>query len=368
MAISAIKISCEYSKYIVNRKYSKLLPIHRVQYSTQPDYYVEVPCGRCRLCKARLAKEWKVRLANELLTTPTHTVKLQQVPRVIFGTLTFNDASYTDDESLLPDYFVKFRDSYRKRYGISPRYFAVTDRGSQFGRLHVHILIFNPRYYDRKTKTYTKNVSVTNLREHNLWWPYGFVSYLAWCNSSAVSSYVSDYISGANMWKEEPVKHGKPICEKALRYKPRIYCSKGIGSAWLTDEKIYEYNAGATPLVLLGGFHYVLPRYYRNRIWPSEDREFWAYDHRHLIRRAEVIDYMCDILFREEDVRYKYLNRFVSKEELERLIIDNERFVTPEKTKDLTTVLPDIDYSKDYENNWLGSLGVDISDNDLELF
>ena len=345
-----------------------MLPIHRVQYATRPDYYVEVPCGRCMLCKARLAKEWKVRLANELQATPTHIVNLNQVPRVVFGTLTFNDDNYTDDESLLPDYFVKFRDSYRKCYGISPRYFAVTDRGSQFGRLHVHILIFNPRYYDCNTKTYTKNVSVSNLREHHLWWPYGFVSYLAWCKSSAVSSYVSDYISGANMWKEEPVKHGKPICEQALRYKPKIYCSKGIGSAWLTDEKIVKYNAGAPPLVMLNGFQYVLPRYYRNRIWPSEDYEFWEFDHRHLIRRAEVLEYLHDIDFREEDVRYKYLNRLVTQEEFDRLIIDHERFVTPEKTKDLTTILPYIDNSKDFENNWLGALGVDISDNDLEPF
>ena len=66
MSISSISRTCDYPKYIVNRKYSKLLPIHRRMYVTQPDYYVSVPCGRCRLCKARLAKEWKIRIANEL--------------------------------------------------------------------------------------------------------------------------------------------------------------------------------------------------------------------------------------------------------------------------------------------------------------
>lgn len=331
MAISAISRNCDYPRYIVNRKYAKLLPIFRRLYTTEPDYYVSVPCGRCRLCKARLAKEWKVRLAHELQTTATHVVKTERVPRVVFATLTFNDDHLPQDESIFADYLVKFRDNYRKRYGISPRYFLVTDVGSQFGRLHAHMLLFNPRYYDKKTKTYTKNISVSELNKHKLWWSNGYVTYLAWVHSSAVSSYVSDYISGANLWKEEPVKHGKPVCEKALRYKPRVFCSKGLGGAWLDYDKFLEYQRGAPPVVDLQGFVYVLPRYYRTRIWPSEDYEFWAYDHRHLIRCAEVEDYMFRIGFKESNVRYKYLGKVITQEELKQRIEYNEQYLTPEK-------------------------------------
>ena len=258
--INSYRVTCEYPKVIVNRRYAKLNQSLRILHSTQPDYYLNVPCGRCSLCKSRFAKEWKVRLTYETQNTRQHRHNGTILPRIVFLTFTVSDKYYSDDDDIFAPQLVKFRDSFRKKFGRSPRYWAITDRGSQFGRLHLHMLLFDPRYYDRKTGEYTRDVSISELKKHHFWWSLGFVD-AQWVKYSSVSNYVVGYLTGANLYRDEPIKHGKPICAKALSYKPRVFPSKGLGSAQLSDSFVQYVARRDFRTVDLDGYIYALPRY-----------------------------------------------------------------------------------------------------------
>lgn len=324
-----VKVNCEHPRIIINRRYTSdkspfRLPHHR--FSDNWDYYLQVPCGLCRLCKAKLANEWKVRLEFELRSTRLHRHLGQMLPRAIFTTLTIAPEHYTDDERYFADYFVKFRDNYRKRFGISPRYFAITDRGSQYARLHIHMLLFDPRYYDKKTKTYGNDVWLSTLVNLKFWWPYGQVRRTEYVKSFGAGSYVSGYISGANLANDEPVKHGKLICEKALQYKPRVFVSNGLGKSALQDPELVN-RMREDNIVQLGEYIYGLPRYYRNSIFSAHER-YWQL----FLRQVDYSLTLSD-LARNPSKEYYYRNMHLSKSSLSKFIDDGLRWLTPSPSK-----------------------------------
>lgn len=243
---------------------------------------MQVPCGRCRLCRKKLANEWLVRLYNEFAGTPTHLHNGKIQPRVAFVTLTFAEKYYTDNDAIFAEYLVRFRDNYRKRYGKSPRYWAVTDRGAKYGRLHLHMFIFNP--YDYKNNC---PISLSHLSKEHFWWKYGFV-HGVWLNKSyAGAIYAVGYITMSNLDKDAK-KHGITMCEKAQRHKPHVYPSKGIGKSYDTLHNRDIYRNGDR-FVRLGQFQYGLPRYYRYK-WTSK-YERWVERKEYELQRED--DYIC---------------------------------------------------------------------------
>lgn len=317
-----VRVTCEHPRVIVNRRYSKLGAVSAF-YANNIDYYLQVPCGRCRLCKQRIAKEWKVRLECELQHTRTHRHNGRTLPRCAFITFTVSDKYYTDDDKFFAPWLVKFRDNYRKAYGRSPRYWAITDRGSQFGRLHLHMLLFDPCYWDKIEKRYTKYVSINNLyKQHHLWWPYGFVD-IQWVRSAGAGNYVTGYLSGANLSKDGDVKHGKPICEKALRYKPRVFPSKGIGKQYIEDEanakRLHDNN-----YIDLNGYIFALPRYYKQKIF-TETELYYQLMASQLSKQLQFAYYARH----RGDIKYKYGSDILSPSYLDFRKRENERFLTP---------------------------------------
>lgn len=317
------RITCLHPRVIVNRRYTSQ-EVPSWNFAGLADYYLQVPCGRCYLCKKRLANDWRVRLEMEMRTTRTHKLNGSQVPRVIFTTLTIAEEHYTDDDRYFAEYFRKFRDNYRKRYGISPRYYAITDRGSQFARLHIHMLLFDPRVYDRNKREYVRNISLKELVERKFWWPYGMVRYTKWVKAgSNCSTYVSGYISGANLDKDEPVKHGKPICDKALRYKPRVFVSNGLGRDALADYDTFM-RWREEGVVQIGGYHFGLPRYYQMHLYTA-----WERYYRLIYDQAEREWQMQRTAVWPESVRYQLGQHTYNRQSLERHIRDLDRFTTP---------------------------------------
>lgn len=244
------------------------------------------------------------------------------LPRAIFTTLTIAPKYYTDDERFFADYFVKFRDNYRKKFGISPRYFAITDRGSQYARLHIHMLLFDPRFYDKKTKTYGNDVWLSTLVNLKFWWPYGSVRKTEYVKSFGAGSYVSGYISGANLANDEPVKHGKLICEKSLQYKPRVFVSNGLGKGALQDPELVK-RMREDNMIQVGEFMYGLPRYYRNSIFSAHER-YWQL----FLRQVDYAVTLSD-LARNPSKEYYYRNMHLSKSSLSKFIDDGLRWLTP---------------------------------------
>lgn len=320
--ISALSWNCDKPRYIVNRKYSKLRKELRDRFSDFPDYYVKVPCGNCALCKKQVANSWRFRLVIECRNTDTHIHMGRRLPRVMFITFTFREDCYTDDEKLIAPWLVRFRDSYRKRFGKSPRYFAITDRGSENGRVHLHMLLFNPRIYDKKQKSYTKGISVNMLHDVACWWPYGFVD-IEWVREPQVANYVCGYITGANINREEPIKHGKPICEAALRYKPKIYPSKGLGSQYINPSTIDYHFYNEEFRVQLDGYFYALPRYYYDKIWTYSDLQMKS-----LKSIEENMAYCISYGLNPLKFMYRTNNQLVNSRLLSEQVANREKFVT----------------------------------------
>ena len=352
---SSLHVSCEYPNVIVNRRYNRLPDDVKRQYSTLPDYWLVVPCGRCVLCKARLSREWKVRLTYEMQNTRTHRHNSRQVPRVVFLTFTFRDECYTNSEEIFAEWLVKFRDNYRKKYGRSPRYFAITDRGSQFARLHLHMLLIDPRMYDSRRKSFVGDVSISELKRHSFWWRYGFVD-AQWVKYHSVANYVVGYITGANLNNEEPVKHGKPICKEALEYKPHIYVSKGLGSAVLTDDFIKYVQSRNLSTIDIDGYIYGLPRYYLDKVldrmgqnagpamyYKCNDlrgqsktinliRDEFIFQ-RQAVNKAEQLDYYARNGFDVSTYIYDYKRHRLSASLLASTLSTTSQFLTPEKER-----------------------------------
>ncbi|WGL31313.1 replication initiator protein [Dipodfec virus UOA04_Rod_881] len=106
----------------------------------------KIPCHHCFECRRSRSNEWRIRLLHEWAYGSYATA--------LFCTITFSPAHYPDlgtlDRSGLRALMRKFWDSYRKRYGYTPRYFFISEYGTPdtsegSHRFHLHGFIFIPR-------------------------------------------------------------------------------------------------------------------------------------------------------------------------------------------------------------------------------
>lgn len=269
------------------------------------NYYIEVPCGKCYLCRKKKANGWRVRLLEELKSTPTFRHDGITKYRCIFVLFTFDNAhlpKVSSRDELAP-YIRKWRDLWRKKYGKSPRYFAVTDCGTQFGRLHLHLLIFDP--CDKNGK----QISISALEKNNFFWRNGFVRQPTWLKGQEGITYVTGYITGSNLEKEA-IKHGHIMCKEAMEYKPIVFVSNGLGADYLNHPKSYDIERNQF-VYHFNGFTYALPSYYRYKLYDEELR--W---HSNLIYKKEKEQYIADNM---DSLIYSFNGSKMSYDVLERL-------------------------------------------------
>lgn len=278
------KYICDQPMSIVNRRYTSSSwdePSDITQ--RRSDYFLYVPCGKCYTCRLRRSREWHVRLYYEAM----HTRKIRLnghglVPRVYFATLTFRQSDLpefddSNERQVLAPFIKEWREAWRARFGKSPRYFAISDIGTDNERLHLHILLFDPRRADGSTihinEVYKDNSHDPHLQ---LEWTRGFVTYCRLLKGINGIHYVAGYMSGENTMKKaleardngKPVyKHGKPLTTLALQHYASIFCSQGLGKAF-TDTPEFETIASAKQMVMsVGTYKYATPRYYRRFFW-----------------------------------------------------------------------------------------------------
>lgn len=288
--IDGLSISCVRPIKVTNptfRDKKKLALVRAVgpSHSRWRDYvenfYIEVPCGTCYLCRKRRANSWRVRLLEELNDTSNFVYNGSTRKRCLFTTFTFrDDVLPSDRRDDIAVYLRKWRDLWRKKFGKSPRYFCTTDKGSQYGRLHLHLLIFEPYNYNLN-----RYIDIEELKLLDCMWRFGFVDRdTDWIRSSRGVTYVTGYVSGANLEKDA-IKHGKPICKEALQYVPYIFVSNGLGKGYVERAR-HLFKTGEDMYYFYNGFKYALPTYYRNKFYDDETR--W---HLNLIRKYEQIEY-----------------------------------------------------------------------------
>lgn len=213
--------------------------------------WVPVGCGNCIECRKLKAREWQVRLNEEIRLNKNG----------VFVTLTFNEDSinkleheiryskeYHDKEiNTLPTIAVRrFLERWRKKYGKSVRHWLITELGHiNTERIHLHGLIFTDKKED-----------IENI------WSYGYV-YLGQFVNEKTINYIVKYVT--------------KIDSDHKGYKSKILCSKGIGFNYINrfDSNRNKFKGSNTieTYKTRSGLTLSLPIYYRNKIYNDEERE-----------------------------------------------------------------------------------------------
>lgn len=236
-------------KYKANQKNGGRIP----QWKDARTLLVPIGCGKCIECKKQKAREWQIRLGEDVKYNTNG----------VFVTLTFNNESlrkldkdinkniqgYARDNAIATRAVELFRGRWRKRTKKEPRHWLITELGHKgTERIHLHGIIW------------------TDEREWiNKNWGYGF-TWIQKKNKTvggAITNYITKYIT------KNDVKHKE--------YKAVILNSKGIGKAFVENDKIgyYKFKGKETneQYVDKSGRKMAMPIYYRNKLWTDEQRE-----------------------------------------------------------------------------------------------
>ena len=255
---------CLYPRIIKNRKYTetkknggKIPAVHDKRI-----LYVPIACGVCMECMKAKAREWQIRLAEEIrtnkngqfITLTFNEESLQELENEVRKdseeTVTNNEdqllKSYNDGNSIAILAVRRFLERWRKKYKKSVRHWLVTELGHNgTERIHLHGIIFT----DKK-------------EEIEKIWKYGWV-YLGQFVNEKTINYIVKYIHKIDSDHKE--------------YKPKVLCSAGIGSGYIkrVDANNNRYNEKNTDesYKFRNGIKSNIPIYYRNKIYSEEERE-----------------------------------------------------------------------------------------------
>lgn len=236
-------------KYIANKKNGGIIPA----VSDKRVLLVPIKCGKCIECKKQNARNWTVRLNEELKENKGK-----------FITFTFSDESlvelgkniklegYELENEIVKKGVRRFLERWRKKHKKSLKHWFTTELGSNNSeRIHIHGIIFSE---------YTKE-------EIGKYWKYGRIDIKDETNGGFVNERTINYI----------VKYTTKIDTKHKEYKPIILCSPGIGKKYTEsyNSKLNKYKKNETNenYTLKDGRKINLPIYYRNKIYTEEERE-----------------------------------------------------------------------------------------------
>lgn len=234
-------------KYVINKKNGgnvPNVPDSRVQ-------FVPVGCQNCMECKKKQAREWQVRLHEEIRERKDGQ----------FVTLSFSDESlvklenvvgfevygYKKENAVATLAVRRFLERWRKKYKKSCRHWLVTELGQKnTERIHIHGILFTSESKETIEKI----------------WKYGNVYIGDYVNEKTIN-YIVKYISKSD------IKHKE--------YKAKILTTPGIGKGYLKrkDSTRNKFNGDSTKeyYKTRQGIKLALPIYYRNHIYNEEERE-----------------------------------------------------------------------------------------------
>lgn len=229
--------------------------------------YVPVGCGKCMECKKQKARQWKVRLFEEIKSDKTGifvtlTFSNESIKQIIAGedtrgikvTEELKTEGYELDNEIATIATRRFLEKWRKKYKVSVKHWLTTELGKRgTENIHLHGIIWteNPE-------------EIRNI------WSYGFVR-LSTDKYKGRKGYVNEktinYIT----------KYVTKIDEKHKYYEPKILTSAGIGKGYLTEinKKEHRYEEGKTKeeYKIHTGQKIQMPIYYRNYIYKDEEKE-----------------------------------------------------------------------------------------------
>lgn len=216
------------------------VPLKR--YEHNDDFFIDVPCGQCVNCLKSKGNAWALRLQLEYnYLTPS------QKKNSYFVTLTLSDEYINEDKSLL---IRRFLERVRKHYGVSVRHWIISEYGERSLRFHYHGLFFDIPFHRNK---------LLKL------WQYGYIviNSITPRRITYITQYVNKNLKNSRFPLEDP------------RYKQKIWCSKGLGSAVGLDKKVTSHlrigDACAPFMRNPSGYVTAIPRYLREKFFNHEE-------------------------------------------------------------------------------------------------
>ena len=232
-------------KYIANKKNGGVIP------AVFDDRVLIVPvgCGKCVECKKQKAREWQVRLSEDLrenkngkfVTYTFNEYELQKLDNEIKGL-----SGYERDNEICRLAVRRYTERWRKKYKRTIRHWLVTEIGGKnTERIHLHGIVWTDEVDD-----------IGKI------WKYGKI-------------YIGKYVSEKTV--NYIVKYVNKVDKKHKTYNSKIFTSKGIGSGYVKRKDIErnKYNESKTieTYKTRTGVELALPIYYRNKIYNEEEKE-----------------------------------------------------------------------------------------------
>ena len=244
---------CLYPKLIDNKRYK---PTKKNNYNPPPApadqrlLYVAVGCTRCIECRKQKARNWSVRLQEEIrndqsgkfVTLSFSNEKLNE----IHNKLKTNATGYQLDNEIATYAIRHFLELWRKHHKKSVKHWLTTELGqTNTERIHIHGIIFTD-----------ESAEISKI------WKYGNVFIGKTCNEKTIN-YIVKYLHKGDQQHKE--------------YIPKLHTSAGIGANYIkrTDSNLNKYKTDQTKetYTTRQGIKLALPIYYRNKIYSEEERE-----------------------------------------------------------------------------------------------
>lgn len=236
---------------------------------------VPIGCQRCMECRRQKAREWQVRLLEEVRDKPngkfvTLTFSNEAIVEVVDyikektflemlkepkdrKQIWFEKKGYDKDNQIAKVALRLFLERWRKRYGESVRHWMVTELGHRgTENVHMHGILWTD-----------------DLGELEKLWKYGYVwkGYETGKQKNVVNARTVNYV----------IKYILKQDEKHERYKSRVYTSAGIGAAYATSGRAkragYKGEDTDETYRTEDGHKISMPTYWRNKIYSEEERE-----------------------------------------------------------------------------------------------
>ena len=257
---------CLYSRFITNPKYKSTKKNGGVIPAIHDERVKLVPigCGNCIECRKQKARNWQVRLHEEVRTKNNGK----------FITLTFSNDSIGEiydyiRSKIKPPYEVPdgynldnqiattgtrlWLERWRKHNKKSLRHWLVTELGHQnTENIHLHGIVWTDK----------------DINEIRNTWKYGHI----W---PTIEQQANNYVNERTV--NYIIKYITKQDADHKHYKSIILTSAGIGSNYINryDSKKNEYNEGNTNETYRTrtGHKIAMPTYWRNKIYSEEQRE-----------------------------------------------------------------------------------------------
>lgn len=211
--------------------------------------YVNIPCGWCAECRKKRARDWMIRLKEEMKYNKNNCY---------FITLTFSDLELellskkiksTEANAIAIKAIKEWRERINRRRGKAMKRFMITERGSNgTERLHMHGIVWCE--------------SKEELKENLKLWRFGNTDIGYRCDSGT-AAYIVKY-----MLKED--KRG---------FESIVLCSPGLGAEYVKNNKEkHTYRGRLTNTLYIDdmGRKMGLPTYYKKKLFTYEQRrEMW---------------------------------------------------------------------------------------------